>query len=120
MLGAFGKQLVTELKATPITLTSILGLAAFSYYAHLTHAKEIDLASHMEADVLQRAAIGRQVDRLVLLQLSSTIREIRGAWCADGPAVKTRLQATIDEYKQEYYELAGTQYVMPPCEELGH
>ena len=57
----------------------------------------------------------KKIDRLLTISLAQTIRDLRKEECrADGN--KRTLQNTIEEYQEQYREITGQRYPLPPCE----
>lgn len=64
------------------------------------------------ADVKEQ---GDKMDRMLVLQIASTLRELRKDECtANGN--KAFIQGVIEDYQQQYRAVAGERYVLPPCE----
>lgn len=117
-MGGFFKQVVEEMKQAPFTLLLLTVLVLYTYNTHSAHATRDELHGHMEADLASQGEIKKQVDRLVVLQLGATLRELRGAWCRADNATRKHLQGSIDNYQQEYYVVTGHRYDSPDCSEV--
>lgn len=60
----------------------------------------------------------KKIDKLLKLQIATTLRDLRKEECrANGN--KHIIQDTIEEYQQQYIEVAHTRYPLPKCEETG-
>ena len=58
---------------------------------------------------------GTKIDRLLKLQIAATIRELKKEECRSN-GNKTLLQDTIEDYQQQYIDVAGKRYPLPRCE----
>jgi len=98
------EQLVKELKEHPFTLLIVLGLVGYAFFTSTNHAS----ASELEKQ-------SSKLDKLLTLNVAATIRDLRKEQCdANGNA--GLLDDTIESYQQQYIEITGKRYPLPPCE----
>ena len=103
MTGLF-EQVAKEMKSHPLTLMLVIigWLAIFIGYASFARAADVQL-------------VEAKVDRVLELQLSTTLRNLQLQYCvANGNRII--IATLIDDYQREYRGLTGKRYPLPQCE----
>ena len=103
MTGLF-EQVAKEMKSHPITLILVIaGWAAIVLgAANFARAAEVKV-------------VEEKVDRVLELQLSTTLRNLHIQYCvANGN--KIVIASLIDDYQIEYRDLTGSKYLLHKCE----
>ncbi len=60
-------------------------------------------------------SLSDKIDHGLVLQLATTLRDLKKEECRSN-GNKAVLQGTIEDYQQQYIEIAGKRYPLPNCE----
>lgn len=104
-MTSFIEQAISEMKSHPITLLLVIaGWLAIGFgYTNFARASEVKL-------------VEGKVDRVLELQLTTTLRELQSEYCnAHSAESRALLANTIEDYERMYRDLTGDRYPLPKC-----
>lgn len=88
-------------------LDSIAGRAGIGFLGVSSYAS----ASELEDQ-------GEKIDKMLALQVATILRDLNREKCRANGNRRT-IELTIEDYQQEYVEVTGRRYPLPPCERNG-
>lgn len=93
-----------------VLLDSVAGRAGISFLGISSYAS----ASELQEQSAKIDAVDRKIDRSIALQISGILRGLNIEKCrANGN--KQTFELTIESYQQDYIDLTGKRYPLPPC-----
>jgi len=72
-----------------------------------------DIGAYASETTVQN--LSDKIDRGLVLQLATTLRDLKTQECAAN-GNKVALQNIIEDYQQQYINIAHVRYPLPPCE----
>lgn len=104
MIASLAEQVVIEMKGHPFTMIAVLALIGYGVFTSLTHASNSNVTD-----------IESKIDRVLILQLGESIRNLARQVCVAEGENKRILQQTVEDLQQDYIEIAGQRYPVVPC-----
>jgi len=113
-------------KTSYVVILLMLALPAVGVYGTITLAKADDLralSNRLDDAILnfntKTSKIQASVDALVKVSLSSQLRDLKRRLCVStNPLDRSSINGEIDRVQDQYKDLTGGSYAIPPCSEL--
>lgn len=105
------QQLISELKALPFTMVTVLGLVGFAVYAYQTHASAAEIGE-LAKKVDQNTT---SIEKVLVLQIADNLRSLQAQRCAANGDNERTLSRTIEELQSDYRRLTGSRYPLREC-----
>jgi hypothetical protein len=113
-------------KTSYLVILLFVSLPAVAVYGAVTLAKADDLEALSDRlDMLSESVeskisnIQSNVNTLIKIQLSGELRDLKRRVCANGDQLdRNSLNGEIDRVQDQYRDITGGAYTIPPCAEL--